>query len=360
MLRQRSIEQPGSLFPLATNFRVVRLREPDAKGWSDNLKTLKRLLDFSEEMYPNIGRWFIDKVVPGIRSGERIAWTAQEGQNAIAAAILKRGKRTKFCHLRVQRDFQDMDLGQLFFTQMILESRLLANEIHFTLPESLWQAKMDFFRSFGFSEATKAARQYRHGEIELMCSTPHRVAQRAAMERLPSLAAKFSISGYALGGDILMSVRPKYAEEILAGSKIVEIRKRFSQNWVGCKAVLYASRPQKALVGEATIRRVSSGSPSEIWAAFGPHIACSWREFEEYVGSYIEVKAIELTDVIPYLAPISLSQVSHLIGEDLRPPQSFCDLRLDKQQSGWTKAVSAAGILHGSFSRPRRALSTRS
>lgn len=356
MLRQRSLEQPGSLFPLTTNFRVVKLKEVDATNWSDNLKMLKGLIDVNEEMYPNIDRWFVDKVVPGIRSAERVAWIAFEGEKAIAAAVLKRGKRTKFCHVRIQRDYQDVDLGQLFFTQMILETRLVADEIHFTLPESLWQTKRNFFHSFGFSQAIKASRQYRRGEMELACSAPHRLAQRAALERLPALGAKFNISGYALGGNILISVKPKYAEGILAGSKHVEIRKRFSKNWVGCKAILYASSPQKALVGEATIRRVSCGAPSEIWAMFGPSINCSSEEFEKYVGSHKEVSAVELIDVIPYLAPISLTQVSHLIGEELRPPQSFCDLRLDKQQSGWSKAVSAASLLHGSFSRPRHTL----
>lgn len=357
MLKQKKNERPGSLFPLAGSSRIVKLNEVDARRHSDELKMLTNLVRASEDMYPRIDQWLRDKVIPGLKSSERVAWIAYEGEEAIAAAILKRGAGAKFCHLKIKSDFQDMALGQLFFTQMTLETRHIAKEIHFTLPESLWERRAAFFQSFGFKEAVKSPKQYRTGEKELVCSAPHETVRLAALARLPTLAKKFNIGGYALGGDLLVSMKPRYAERILSGSKVIEIRRKFSERWVGCKAVLYASSPQKAIVGEATVGSITSGSPNDIWTMFNCGIGCTHGEFSAYVGESAEVCAIELDNIFPYKEPITLSQISHLLGleEDLRPPQSYCDLRLDKAQSPWAKAAAVASVLHGRFQTSQQA-----
>jgi predicted transcriptional regulator len=237
---------------------------------------------------------------------------------------------------------------------MTFEARHLAKEIHFTLPESLWYEKTKFFESFGFACASKSTRQYRHGNTELSCSAPLSAVWSAVLKQLPSLMPRFSVGGYSLDSEILISIKPKYAHQILCGAKLIEIRKRFSDKWTGSKAVLYASSPQKALIGEATVGSVTSGRPADIWARFGPRIGCSADEFKEYVGFATKVSAIEIDHAIPYKQPIGLAQLSHLVQEDLRPPQSFCDLRLDDAESPWAKAVSVASLLHGGLSPATR------
>lgn len=349
--------ETAELFPRKADFRFVELGEVDARKLTDNLQILRELIVSSETMYPNIKRWFDTKVVPGLKTKQRIAWIAYEGENAIASAVLKIGDRSKICHLRIHRDFQDMDLGQMFFTQMTLEARHRATEIHFTLPESLWCNKSKFFESFGFASVIKASKQYRGGDAELACSAPLSTVHAAVLKKLPKLMSRFNIGAYTLRSDILMSIKPQYAQKILHGTKLVEIRKRFSDRWVGSRAVLYASSPQKALVGEATVRAVTSGAPKDVWEQFAAQIGCTGQEFEAYVGDASEIAAIELEDVIPYKEPVSLSQVSHLVQEDLRPPQSYCDLRLDDEDSAWAKATSIASLLHGRFSAFHRVAS---
>lgn len=303
-------------------------------------------------MYPNIDRWFAEKVVPGLRSSERVAYIAFEDEQPIASAVLKLGDRSKFCHLRIHQNFQDMDLGQMFFTQMTMEVRRHAKEIHFTLPESLWCARSKFFESFGFSCATKASRQYREGDTELLCSAPLASVWSSVLSKLPILLSKFRSENSLLSNHILISMKPKYAEQILVGSKLIEIRKRFSRKWVGCRAVLYSSRPVSALVGEATISSVTYGRPTEVWSKFESSLGCSYEEFQSYVGSADQVSAIELKDVIPYRAPVSLTQLSHVLNHELRPPQSFCDLRLSSD-SPWRKATSFASLVHARVGRVR-------
>jgi predicted transcriptional regulator len=354
MLKQFAKPANHDLFSRKGDFHFARLGETEVKRSTDDLKILRGLIAENQPMYPNIARWFDNKVVPGLRSSERIAWVAYEGESAIASAILKLGRKSKFCHLRIHQNFQDLDLGQMFFSQMTFESRHLAKEIYFTLPESLWYEKMKFFESFGFACAAKSTRQYRHGDTELSCSAPLPIVWSAVLKKLPSLMPKFSVGGYSLNNDILVSIKPKYAHQILSGSKLIEIRKRFSEKWTGSRAVLYASSPEKALIGEATVHSVTTGRPADIWGRFGPIIGCSPDEFTEYVGSANKVSAIELGGAIPYKQPIGLAQLSHLVQEDLRPPQSFCDLRLDDAESPWAKAVSVASLLHGGSSQVTR------
>ena len=355
-LKQHKSEHTGMLFPLASNFRIVRLGKEEALKWTDDMGVLKSLIQASEDMYPDIRSWFSDKVVPGLKSEQRIAWVAYEGEQAIASAVLKLGQRSKFCHLKIHQNFQDMDLGQMFFSQMAAEARHDAKEIHFTLPESLWAGRHGFFESFGFSSVKKAGRQYRKGEAELACSAPFETVWSSVVKRLSELAPKFVVGGYSLDNRILISVKPKYAGRILAKTKLVEIRRKFSRRWVGCRAVLYASSPQKELVGEATVVSVTSGPPADIWSRFGGSVGCTADEFNAYAGSMSQISAIELGDVIPYREPIGLAQASYLVREDLNPPQSFCDLRLDEGDSPWVRAVSVASLLHGRFSFSERSV----
>lgn len=336
------------LFPPTPSFRLVELGAFHAHKQTDELKTLEQLLLANQTMYPGIDRWYTDKVIPGLKSSERVAYIAFEDQSPIASAVLKRGENAKFCHLRIHENFRDLDLGQIFFSQMTLEVRHRAKEIHFTLPEGLWSEKAEFFRSFGFSGPVRASRQYRSGQAELSCSAPVQLVWSRVVAKLPRLWDKFSPGGCSLASKLVMSVQPEYAERIFSKSKRVEFRKRFSTKWRGCKAVVYGTKPLGALMGEVTLRNVTYDSPDAIWNSFGPMGGCTYEEFVGYVGDSNGVYAIELADVIPYVSPIALAQVSHLINEHLTPPQSFNSVKIDSH-GPWNKAISVAGLLQGRF-----------
>ncbi len=345
-MAQSSPLDTGTLFTSAPRFRIATLTKVDAKQNTDSMVVLRDLISESEPMYPNIGRWFKDKVVTGLRDGERVAYVAFEGERAVASAVLKLGKRAKFCHVKIASDFQDLDLGQMFFTQMTLAARHLASELHFTLPEGLWTSKAPFFESFGFGTPQKANRQYRHGEAELVCSAPLRSVLSHALENLPNLSAKFSPGGFAMRAQLLLSVQPRFCGLILAGVKTVEVRRRFSGKWTGSRVVLYATNPVKALVGEAVAGKVVEGSPAAIWEKYETQIGCTHQEFVGYTADAPLIKAVELEQVIRYVAPVPIDQLSYLLKEELIPPQSYRDMGLDRGD-GWSKAASLAALLHG-------------
>jgi hypothetical protein len=94
-----------------------------------------------------------------------------------------------------------------------------------------WQSLARAFdRSFGFSGVTKATRQCRGGDVELVCSAPLKLVHAAVLRQLPKLMSRFNVGPYTLRSDILISIKPKYAEQILSGSKLVEIRMSFPKN----------------------------------------------------------------------------------------------------------------------------------
>jgi predicted transcriptional regulator len=179
----------------------------------------------------------------------------------------------------------------------------------------------------------------------------------AVLTKVPDLITKFSVGGHFLGSDLLMSVKPKYAERLLSGTKLVEIRRRFSKKWLGRRAVLYASQPQGALVGEATIDSITHGPPDEIWTRFENNIGASWDEFKGYTASAGDVSAIQLSDIRPYRAPVPLDQIEYILQEDLRPPQSYCELNMQKN-TPWARAVSIATLLHSRCKMINRSFAT--
>jgi predicted transcriptional regulator len=145
-----------------------------------------------------------------------------------------------------------------------------------------------------------------------------------------------------------MSVDATHAERIFSGQKRVEIRRKFSQKWRGWQVIIYGTQPVGALMGEVKISQVVSGTPLEIWERYGEGAGCSHDEFTCYVGDSSKIYALELSDVNPYIAPIAISQVSHLIDQDLRPPQSFLEIKMSSSDP-WDKAISVVGLLHSMY-----------
>jgi predicted transcriptional regulator len=325
--------------------QIAELDGDDAKRSSNLLCTLRELISSNDPQYPGIDLWYKRKVVPGLLSGERKAYLAFSGERPIGAAILRRGKKSaKFCHVRIAEGYQGTDLGQIFFLHMTMDVLGQSEKIHFTLPESLWAAKCGFFRSFGFSNVAKASHSYRNGDTELSCAAPIAAVFSAVVRKLPNLLKKCLLGNYSASSDILMSVRPKFAERIIGGSKSVEIRKRFSTKWIGHDAVLCATRPLNCLLGRTTIRSVTKGHPDSLWDRFRSRIGCSRNEFDVYVGDASQVAAIELGDVRPYETPVEVSQLAQVLCRRLLAPQSYVEATFERN-SDWKRALYLANLL---------------
>jgi predicted transcriptional regulator len=331
---------------IKANFKIVRLAEGDVRCRADSLVEFEELILRNVEMYPAIGKWYREKVLPGIRHSERVAFVGYLDEKPAVSALVKKGAAAKFCHLRISDDLQSTHLGEVFFSLMALEIRDLAKNVFFTLPESLWNDKGQFFQSFGFSSAEVAENQYRLFDRELECRATFSMVWQAVLEKIPKLSDAYSFGGFSPDNQLLLSIRPEFAERILKRTKTVEIRRRFSRRWLGHRINIYASAPVMSLVGEARIAGIVVSKPEEIWSRFENQIGCTRMEFDHYTQGAEELYAMELDEVRAYRDRFPLAQISSLLRENLVPPQSYFTLEKNKP---WAKAISIAAYLHGCF-----------
>ncbi|MGH9439468.1 MAG: hypothetical protein ACRD22_16660, partial [Terriglobia bacterium] len=318
------------------SFRLARIEQSDACSRSDNLMLFREQILRNEESYPGIGKWLDGKVLNGMKSGERVGFVGLLNDRPIAAAVVKKGATAKFCHLKLEQEAQSRHLGDLFFMLMTLELRHGTNAVRFTLPESLWEEKGAFFKSFSFHTATRSLRQYRKADTELFCQSSFQSLFRALRLKLPSILGSFTIRDHSLLTGAVLALQPKPLEKIFSGEKTVEIRTRFSSNWEGQRVSLYATRPLSCLAGEARIGQVTKDRPERIWDQFGHLLGCDHAEFQSYVGTRAEVFAITLHDIKPYREEVPISQLSYLLGTHLSAPQSYLSLANNDQ---WSSAV---------------------
>jgi predicted transcriptional regulator len=275
-------------------------------------------------MYPGIRNWLRTKVAPELPTAHRTAFLLTHSNNEpIAAAVFKRETRSKICHVQVRDDLRDQNIGKFLFCLAALELGGLATEVHFTLPEDLWVEESPFFSAFGFERARIADQQYRIKNRELSCAAPFGHFWQAVLSHMPSLVQTLGTPAAKTNPSLIMSVRPQFADAILNGNKVVEIRRSFSDRWINQRVSLYASRPEQSLVGEATISAVTSGSPDQIWSVYGDQAGCTRDEFDSYSRGATTLFAIGLTHVHSYERPLPLSAIRAVAGEQFNPPQSY-------------------------------------
>ena len=86
------------------------------------------------------------------------------------------------------------------------------------------------------------------------------------------------------GRAVLLSIKPKYADLIIAGTKTVELRRSWPSNDVGVM-VIYSSAPVQRLTGIALIKEIRECSPEVLWKVAEAHGGgVTEDELKEYIG----------------------------------------------------------------------------
>lgn len=120
--------------------------------------------------------------------------------------------------------------------------------------------------------------------------------------------------------NVLLSIRPKYAEAIVEGKKLFEFRKvMFKDNSVD-RVYLYATKPLGKVIGSFKVGEIICREPKLLWEELG-HLSGinSSEEFFKYfenssVGFAIEIKDLEV---------FQESIVPQEFIADFIPPRSF-------------------------------------
>lgn len=118
--------------------------------------------------------------------------------------------------------------------------------------------------------------------------------------------------------NVLLSIKPEFAERILSGEKRFEFRRVVPKQPVD-RVCIYASSPVCRIVGEFCVRRVLTASPARLWRLTRQHAGISKAYFDLYFDSCEDAHAFEVADARRYTQPIDPRQLDHTF----RPPQSF-------------------------------------
>ena len=120
---------------------------------------------------------------------------------------------------------------------------------------------------------------------------------------------------------LLLSLRPRFAEAILGGSKTVELRRRPVAAGAGTRVVLYSSAPTMAIVGTAQLRTVDIAPPEQAWKRYRARLGLTKEEFDEYLEGADQAYLLQLTAISELDEPLHLHQLRKSGG--FQPPQSF-------------------------------------
>ncbi len=120
--------------------------------------------------------------------------------------------------------------------------------------------------------------------------------------------------------NVLLSIKPKYAESIIKRQKKYEFRKiLFKCNHID-KVYIYATAPVKKVIGLFQIGEISQDSPESLWEILNELSGLNESEFFSYFKNNRIGFAIEIKHVRKFQNPVDPKDVI----PNFHPPQSFC------------------------------------
>jgi predicted transcriptional regulator len=122
--------------------------------------------------------------------------------------------------------------------------------------------------------------------------------------------------------EILISLKPKHADQIFDGVKTVELRKRRLKIDAGTRVWIYATAPIAAIRGYANLVRIEVGSPLQIWKVLGSKTGISKSEFESYFETSELAYGLVLDDVMKMKHALPLTGVRKALN-DFHPHNSI-------------------------------------
>jgi predicted transcriptional regulator len=118
---------------------------------------------------------------------------------------------------------------------------------------------------------------------------------------------------------VLLSIRPKFADQIFAGSKRYEFRRVLFRSTRVSRIVVYASSPVQRVVGEFQVADILALDTRELWKKTRKHSGIPKQYFDAYFHGRNTAYAIEISFPRKYAKPVKIEELYDFT----RPPQSF-------------------------------------
>ena len=120
----------------------------------------------------------------------------------------------------------------------------------------------------------------------------------------------------------LISLEDRFAEGILNGTKLVELRRRPMRLEPGTTVWIYVKVPVGQVIGSAQVHSMHSLAPSTIWRRYGDVSGLSKAEFFGYFAGVRRAFALVLNEPKRLETGVSL-QVLRKLQRSFQPPQFF-------------------------------------
>lgn len=129
---------------------------------------------------------------------------------------------------------------------------------------------------------------------------------------------RFVVDKMVFDDDILISIRPLYANKIFHYNKSVELRKKFTKKKVK-RAWVYSSAPVQKILGYFTLEKVDFDTIDRIWDKYFMKIGITEKIYLDYYLGKTEGVALVIDNVIQLKNKID----PYKIFDNFRPPQSY-------------------------------------
>ena len=120
----------------------------------------------------------------------------------------------------------------------------------------------------------------------------------------------------------IISLKPKYARLVAAGTKTVEIRRRRVHMEVGTTLWIYATLPEARIIGHARVVDVTFADAETIWERFHTNMGVDEAEFKAYVAGRSEISAVSLDRLVPVRRATTLDGLRKRV-RGFHPPQFY-------------------------------------
>lgn len=124
-----------------------------------------------------------------------------------------------------------------------------------------------------------------------------------------------------LNRDILLSVKPAYANLLVDGIKTIELRRKFPTAPVaGTRIVIYSSSPEKLVIGDCEIKEILHLPTNKLWSSVATEALVAKDFFDSYFDGLDSGFGIRVWKARRYKKPIPLVSV---LGKKAVAPQSY-------------------------------------
>ena len=94
---------------------------------------------------------------------------------------------------------------------------------------------------------------------------------------------------------LVLSLKPKYADAILSGTKTVELRRTRPKIKIPTLTLIYSTSPVRSIVGSCRADWTESQTLRDLWRLTSDRAGVSRREFHEYFAGLSEGVALHLS-----------------------------------------------------------------